>query len=191
MPFTRKFYTADLHFGHALMLSPTACVRPFSSVAEMDEALIRNWNAVVGPEDIVYVIGDFSFGLGDEARVRGIFHRLAGRKFLILGNHDYDRKDRNRVHPVIAGLGWEHIAQQYETTDEGERVFMSHYAQRTWPGIRKGAWHFFGHCHGRLAPYGRSRDVGVDCPDCCYAPRTFRELTQNMRDEPVSFEPGA
>jgi len=64
MPFTRKFYTADLHFGHALMLSPTACVRPFSSVAEMDEALIRNWNAAVGPEDIVYVIGDFSFWLG-------------------------------------------------------------------------------------------------------------------------------
>lgn len=189
MAYTTKHYTADLHFGHALMLSETACARPFSSVSEMDEALIRNWAAAVKPDDIVYVVGDFAFGLHDESRVRGIFHRLPGRKFLILGNHDY--AGRNKVHPVIEGLGWEHIAQHYETTDEGERVFMSHYAQRTWPGIRKGGWHFYGHNHGQLPALGRSRDVGVDCPDTAFSPRTFKQLTAGLRDVPVTFEEGA
>jgi calcineurin-like phosphoesterase family protein len=155
----------------------------------MDETLIRNWNSVVRPDDLVYHLGDFAFGLHDGDRVRSIFIRLMGRKILVLGNHDY--KKANVVHPVIADLGWEEISQHYETTDEGQRVFLSHYAQRTWPGIRKGAWHFFGHNHGEMPPLGRSRDVGVDCKDTGYAPRTFKQLTQGMRHiEPV-VEKGA
>lgn len=190
MAFTRKFYTADTHFGHKLMLSSTLPrPRPFDSTQEMDEFLIRVWNEVVGDEDIVYHLGDFAFGLHDEGRVRNIFSRLRGRKILVLGNHDYEK--RNKVHRVIAGLGWEKIVQHYDTEDEGEHVFLSHYAQRTWPGIRKGGWHFYGHCHGSLPPLGRSRDVGVDCPDTGYAPRTFKQLTAGMRDIPVTFEDGA
>lgn len=189
MAFTRKFYTADTHFGHALMLSETACARPFRDTREMDEFLIRAWQEVVGPEDLVYHLGDFAFGLHDAARVRSIFERLPGRKILILGNHDYGK--RNKVSDAISSLGWEDVAQQYETTDEGQRVFLSHYAQRTWPGVRKGGWHFYGHCHGQLAPLGRSRDVGVDCPDTGYAPRTFKQLTQGMRSAEVVFEEGA
>src|SRR5690606_5323135 len=123
MAFTRKFYTADTHFGHALMLSPSLQrPRPFDSTREMDEFLIRAWNEVVGNEDIVYHLGDFAFGLHDEARVRSIFARLNGRKILILGNPDYGKQ--NVVHRVVAGLGWEDVAQHYETNDYGQRVFL-------------------------------------------------------------------
>src|SRR5258708_2167190 len=66
MAFVQKYYTADTHFGHQLMLSETACARPFADTKAMDEALIANWNAVVKPGDIVYHLGDFSFGLHDE-----------------------------------------------------------------------------------------------------------------------------
>jgi len=190
MAFTRKFYTADTHFGHRLMLSPDLRrPRPFNDTGEMDEFLIRAWNDVVGPDDIVHHLGDFAFGLHDGDRVRSIFERLNGRKILILGNHDYGKQ--NVVHRVIAGLGWEEVAQHYETNDEGQRVFLSHYAQRTWPGLRKGSWHFYGHCHGSLPAMGRSRDVGVDCEDTGYAPRTFKQLTQGMRAVDPAFEEGA
>lgn len=173
-------YTADTHFSHALMLSPTACNRPFADVREMDEFLIRAWNSIVRPDDTVFHLGDFSMGLHDGDRVRSIFSRLMGRKVLILGNHDYDRP--NVVHPVIASLGWEQPpVQQLEITDGGQRVFLSHFACRTWPGIRKGSWHFYGHCHGELSNYFRSRDVGVDCKDTGFAPRTLKELTQQMK----------
>lgn len=183
MSFVQKFYTADTHFGHQLMLSDTACARPFPCTRAMDEALINNWNAVVRPGDLVYHLGDFAFGLNDGDRVRSIFSRLQGRKILILGNHDF--KKANVVHPVIAGLGWEDVAHQYETTDEHERVFLSHYACRTWPGVRKGAWHFFGHNHGQMPPLGRSRDVGVDCKDVGFTPRTLKQLTENMKNAEV------
>lgn len=128
-----KFYTADTHFSHALMLSPTACNRPFTDVRDMDESLIRAWNAVVKPDDFVYHLGDFSMGLHDGDRVRSIFSRLMGRKVLILGNHDYQRQ--NRIHPVIAALEWDQPpTQQLEITDDGQRVFLYHYPCRTWPG---------------------------------------------------------
>ena len=188
MSCTTKFYTADTHFGHELMLAGSACARPFNSVQEMDEALIGNWNSVVKPTDIVYHLGDFAFGLHNGVRGRSIFNRLHGRKILILGNHDYGKQ--NRIADAIVKLDWEAVHQQYETTDEGQRVFMSHYAQRTWPGIMKGAWHFYGHNHGNLPGLGRSRDVGVDCPDCAYTPRTFKQLTAHLAQD-ISFEPGA
>ncbi|TGQ83701.1 hypothetical protein EN850_02865 [Mesorhizobium sp. M8A.F.Ca.ET.207.01.1.1] len=179
MAYTTKYYTADTHFGHQLMLSETACARPFADAREMDETLIRNWNAVVRPDDLVYHLGDFSFGLHDGDRVRSIFARLMGRKRLVLGNHDYGKA--NKVHPVIAGLAWdEPPAALVETTDEGQRLVLCHYAMRTWPGIRKGAYHLYGHCHGGLPGLGRSRDVGVDCPDTGYSPRTFKQLTSRM-----------
>jgi len=177
---TNIFYTADTHFSHALMLSPKACNRPFSDVREMDEFMVRAWNSVVMPNDFVYHLGDFSMGLHDGERVRSIFSRLMGRKVLVLGNHDYERP--NVVHPVIGSLEWEGPpVQQMEVEDGGERVFLSHYACRTWPGIGKGAWHFFGHTHGELPAFGRSRDVGVDCPDTGFAPQTFRALTRQLR----------
>lgn len=182
MSYTQKFYTADTHFGHQLMLSPTACARPFAGTSEMDEALVRAWNAVVKPDDLVFVLGDFAFSLGDEERVRGLFCRLSGRKRLIVGNHD-TRKDGS-LHPTLAGLGWDaEPTPACEATDEGQRVYLSHYAHRVWPASHKGAFHFYGHSHGQLPGIGRSRDVGVDCPDTGFAPRTFGQLTAGMKED--------
>lgn len=175
--FRRKFYVADTHFGHDLMLTHPG--RPFASVEAMDEALIAAWNAVVGPNDLVYHLGDFAMGLGNEDRVRSIFARLNGSKMLVLGNHDYVKP--NRIHATLAKLDWfVSPTTSLETTDEGHRVYLSHYAHRVWPGCHKGSFHFFGHSHGNLPPQGRSRDVGVDCADVGYAPRSFKQLTEGM-----------
>ena len=193
MAFVQKYFTADTHFGHKLMISPTiARPRPFASTQEMDEVLVANWNATVRETDLVYHLGDFSFGLHNNARVKSIFDRLAGRKILILGNHDYGDRNGEAVAEAISELPWEHVTQQLIVdVDDGQKVFCSHYAQWTWPCIRKGVWHFFGHCHGSLSSLGRSRDVGVDCPDTGYAPRTFKQLTASMRNVQPTFEEGA
>ncbi len=53
------FFTADTHFGHASILKH--CTRPFTSVDEMDSALIENWNSIVSRKDSVYILGDFAF----------------------------------------------------------------------------------------------------------------------------------
>ena len=51
------YFTSDLHFGHENILRFDK--RPFSSIKEHDEELIKRWNAKVKPGDTVYILGDF------------------------------------------------------------------------------------------------------------------------------------
>lgn len=174
MSFTRKFYTSDTHFGHAGIIQ--SCGRPFADVAEMDAELVRRWNAVVQPHDIVYHLGDWGWPSGDPEAFRALFHSLNGRKVLVTGNHDV-RKDGS-LRPDLADLPWDRPpSPMLEVKDEGQRVVLCHYALLAWNAKHHGAWHFYGHSHGKLPhPDQRARDVGVDCHDVAFAPRTFRQL---------------
>src|SRR5262245_45539090 len=69
------FFTSDTHFGHTNILK--YCRRPFPDVQAMDEALIARWNATVGPDDVIYHLGDFT--LDGEAFARRILFRLNGQ----------------------------------------------------------------------------------------------------------------
>lgn len=176
--FVQKFYVSDTHLMHSRLLRMQP--RNFQAIEEHDEHIIERWNSVVREEDIVYHLGDFAFALGRNAdRIREIFGRLKGSKYLVIGNHDQTRK--GDLHPTLAALGWaakpEHALR---ARDGGCDVYLSHYAGRTWPSQHYGAVHFYGHSHGRLPSYGLSRDVGVDMPDVAFTPRTFSELTASM-----------
>lgn len=80
------FFIADTHFGDEAILRYEK--RPFSSVEEMDQEMIRRWNEVVGDEDLVFHLGDVS-SYGKE-KTKEILSRLRGKKHLVLGNHDLD-----------------------------------------------------------------------------------------------------
>jgi calcineurin-like phosphoesterase family protein len=51
-----------------------------------DQTIIRNWNARVAPDDLVYHLGDFAFG--NFAKIENYARWLNGKKVLIRGNHD-------------------------------------------------------------------------------------------------------
>lgn len=78
------FLIGDLHLGHRNIIK--YCNRPFKDVEDMNEQLIKNWNSVVGKNDIVYVVGDFA--LCSKQKIIEIGQQLKGRKRLIVGNHD-------------------------------------------------------------------------------------------------------
>ena len=81
------YFTSDLHFGHSNIMKFHPCFRPFSSVEEMDRALIGHWNNRVNPCDTVYNIGDISFHKDMGTNI-SIFSKLNGKHVLVLGNHD-------------------------------------------------------------------------------------------------------
>lgn len=84
---TRIFVISDTHFSHKNIIK--YCNRPFKTVEQMDEEMVRRWNSVVGPDDIVIHCGDFCFGsIVDVTKWR---NRLNGHIILILGNHDNKR----------------------------------------------------------------------------------------------------
>jgi len=162
----RVWFTADTHFGHAAMLRPDYCDRPFFSVEEMDHMLLRAWVAHVKPGDRVYHLGDVALRDFD-----AIADKLPGQLYLIIGNHDSKRTIR---HPR-----WIWAREAAYIMVASQKIHLSHYPFETWRNAHHGAWHLHGHSHGNLLPRGRRMDVGVDTrPD--FAPWSFEQIAAIM-----------
>lgn len=80
------FVTSDSHFSHANILKYEPKTRPFKTVEEMNEELIRRWNETVMPDDTVIHCGDFF--MGERDNIDRILPRLNGKIILTKGNHD-------------------------------------------------------------------------------------------------------
>jgi len=88
---TNIFFISDTHFFHKRILTFTDnlgnLVRPgFSSVEDMNETIVENWNKKIKPGDHVYHLGDVTFYYGSD--FNNLMSRLNGRKRLVVGNHD-------------------------------------------------------------------------------------------------------
>ena len=85
---TKTFLIADTHFGHVgvtkFLRNDGTKLRPWDSVEEMDEAMVDNWNKVVGQKDVVWHLGDVVIN----RKALTTLGRLNGRKKLVKGNHD-------------------------------------------------------------------------------------------------------
>ncbi len=162
------FFTADTHFGHAGARGLYR--RPFASLATMDEAMQRNWNAAVGAEDEVWHLGDFAVGPKPE-RAEALLSGLAGIKHLVTGNND---PASTRSLP-----GWHSVQPYAELVLDGVGLVLCHYAFRTWHNMARGWLNLHGHSHGRLQPIARQHDVGVDRRD--FRPVTLPDLRARRR----------
>lgn len=89
----KTFIVSDTHFGHKNIITFTGeggkLFRPFSSVEEMDEVMIENWNKTVSPTDKVYHLGDVVINRKHLVTLA----KLNGRKVLVKGNHDIFKLD--------------------------------------------------------------------------------------------------
>jgi calcineurin-like phosphoesterase family protein len=110
------FLTSDTHFGHVgvtkFLREDGSKLRPWDSVEEMDEEMVKRWNETVKPTDKVYHLGDVVIN----RRALSILHRLNGDKVLIKGNHDifrledYTQHFRDiRAYHVMNGMILSHI----------------------------------------------------------------------------------
>ncbi len=154
------FFISDTHFGHTNIIKYSS--RPFSSVEEMNEKMIENWNGLVKPEDEVFHMGDFAFLTYQ--KLKTVVRRLNGRKHLILGNHDQEiTKFQQELLDCRVSPGLFTSIQHYrEVKAGGEMICLFHYGQRVWNKSHRGSIQLYGHSHGSLPPHGKSVDVGVD-----------------------------
>lgn len=88
------FLASDTHFDHQNIIK--YCRRPFRNAEQMNSALIRNWNSVVGEDDVVYFLGDMSYGRGRRP-IDYWLGKLNGKIHFIRGNHDTDAITRANV----------------------------------------------------------------------------------------------
>lgn len=139
----KVFFTSDLHFGHINALKFDN--RPFTNVQEMEEELIKRWNAKVSPGDLVYVLGDMIWKAKDDEAV-SLIKRLNGQIILIKGNHDRFIKNA-QVKKCLAGIkDYDDISVTLRNGNV-KRCILSHYFMPFYNGHRYGAIHLHGHSH--------------------------------------------
>lgn len=157
---------SDTHFSHSSILNFTDSntglkVRPeFDNVEQMDECMIENWNSVVKAGDIVYHLGDVTFG--DKEKFKSMWPKLQGSKRLIVGNHDdikflssggfFKKVGMWRMFPEF-GLLMSHVPLHLSS-------MYRHSLGRPLFGIH-------GHIHQHSSPIGPYRNVCVEKTNYC------------------------
>lgn len=185
------WFTSDTHYGHKNIVRGTTSwgafekgsshqsVRNFDTLEEHNETLIQKFNDLVKPDDILYHLGDWSFG-GKE-NIQNFRNRLHCKNIhLIFGNHD------QHIEPLSSPYrgcfsSVQYVKQFSIKLDSGKQgFFLSHYSHQVWNQSHHGVIHLFGHSHGSIKGLGKSMDVGVDTNNLY--PYHIDEILERMKD---------
>ena len=118
------YITSDLHFFHdrEFIYKP----RGFSSVEEMNQAYVSEWQTKVSNNDDIYVLGDFCLG-NDYEKISNLLNILPGRIHLIIGNHDTPAKlEFYAKQENVVDIKYADVIQY-----KRRRYYLSHYVTMT------------------------------------------------------------
>lgn len=149
------FFTSDTHYRHKKILDFTD--RPYTTIEEMEKDMIHNWNTVVTDNDIVYHLGDFSFGKFNAWKE--ILAQLNGQIILIQGNHD--------LHKTVKRISDENLVKEVHPVGTQMKLnenamWLTHYPMEI--GLRMRKFSICGHIHDVESTMINQINVGVDSP---------------------------
>ena len=109
-PHQRIWFTSDTHYKHSNICRGTSNwpadskTRDFDTLDKMNDMIVNNINHLVGEDDILFHLGDWSFG-GFE-NIQEFRNRLICKNIhLILGNHDHHiERDKGGVKSLFASV---------------------------------------------------------------------------------------
>jgi len=155
----------------------------------MRDTIVKNWNRVVKPDDIIWHLGDVSLGTIEETT--SFVSQLSGRKRLIMGNHDH------RICPENwEKIGFELVLSGAKIRHGKNSINLSHYPYSPgWKDILKawykkydmrqlrnrfkndGSWLVHGHTHNT---WGKTRDkmINVSTDVWDFTPVSYKKILQ-------------
>lgn len=155
-----KIYVmSDPHYGHVNICKKTSSwknkdgTRDFDSVEQMNDAIVKSINDIVGVDDILVCVGDWSFG--GISNIYTFWSRLVCKNIhLIPGNHDENIK-KNKVLPNAPfderpNDLFTILPELYKFKYGKETIIYSHYPLEQWEDMDKGSIHIHGHTHHNL-----------------------------------------
>jgi calcineurin-like phosphoesterase family protein len=195
----KVWITSDTHYSHKNICRgvtnwrmpdgsvPIEQTRDFPTIETMNASIVNNINGLVGQDDILIHLGDWSFG-GFE-KIEEFRNRIICQNIhLVLGNHDH-HIDRNRgdIRKLFLSVSW---FEQFEYM--GETIECCHYPISSWNNLRKGRVHLHGHCHlphNQKISNGRRMDIGMDGnPE--FEPYDLHEVIKMLKKREIGSEMG-
>jgi len=190
------FFTSDTHDSHSNICSATTnwsvndgYARKFDSLQDMNQRLVDNINNMVGEDDILIHLGDWSFGGFD--KIEEFRSQINCKNIhLTFGNHDHHiERNKEGIQRLFSSV------QQYlrlevrrpngKLVDKFSFICM-HYPIASWHDMNQGVIHLHGHVH--LPPHlrvadGKAMDVGVDGNGL--EPISLDEVLSIMKDREI------
>lgn len=165
------FMISDMHFGHENIIKYEN--RPFINAIEMDNNIIKNWNATIKANDKVFVLGDVSFY--DKEKTKAILDKLNGVKVLVLGNHDNARSTEWWYE-----VGFDEVYKYPIIYDNF--YILSHEPVYLNENMPYGNIH--GHIHHLKYDSKQFFNVSVECIN--YTPIKFEDIKARMQDNLIN-----
>ncbi|MFH1053136.1 MAG: 2'-5' RNA ligase family protein [Candidatus Woesearchaeota archaeon] len=136
------FFISDSHFDHKNIIK--YCNRPFKTTKEMNNFMLKKWNDTVRKNDIVFFIGDMTFGKGSRPADYWL-EKLNGNIYFIRGfsiteegkRNQHDRISRKKN--VFDSLILKHDDRKFFLVHDPEQV------PKEWK-----EWAICGHHHNNL-----------------------------------------
>ena len=184
-----RYFTSDLHFYHENIIG--FCNRPFMSISDMNTVLLDNINSIVKKDDLLYILGDFSFA--PKSRNVQIVKSIACPVVLIRGNHDQTARIKN--------LPFEEMYDELDLQLGSHLVTLSHFPYSFASlGIEdtnhdrvdrfadarpknNGLWLLHGHTHDKLRIRRKEKQIHVGCDAWNYHPVSEIDIENLIEDK--------
>jgi calcineurin-like phosphoesterase family protein len=156
----------------------------------MNSHLIGNINEKVEQDDILFHLGDWSFG-GFEQIQKFRDSIFCKNVHIITGNHDHHiESDKEGCQKLFSSVNkYLNLIVKYNvgTPLQGEARFaLMHFPIASWDNMARGAIHLHGHVHfeaDKRIGMGKMMDVGVDGNELY--PIEMSEVLKLMRNQPI------
>jgi calcineurin-like phosphoesterase family protein len=195
-PEQQLFFTSDTHYSHKNICRATTewkdaddKTRDFKSLNHMNDTIVNNINRMVGEDDILFHLGDWSFG-GFE-KIQELRDRIVCKNIhLILGNHDHHiERDKNDIRSLFSSVNHYLDLNVYDSNFgkfAQNRFILMHYPIASWHDMNEGVMHLHGHVH--LPPHqtvgqGKSMDVGMDGAGMEVV--SMRFIVNRLKNQPI------
>lgn len=173
------FFFSDPHYNHSNICSATTTwknaedvTRKFDSLEQMNDTIVNNINSIAGQDDIVFCLGDWSFGGFDQ--IEKFRSRIICKNIhLVLGNHDHHiERNKEDIQSLFSSVQYFIPYLLIKREKVGNKGMMEkfelclfHYPIASWIGMNDGVIHLHGHVHlpeHQKTGKGRHLDVGLD-----------------------------
>lgn len=188
-------FTSDLHAFHDNVIRHDG--RPFSSVDEMNNELIKRWNEVVGKNTEVYFLGDMFMKARSES-MKWFVEQLNGKIYFVMGNHDKykDIKKLDRFEDIYEYGTEIYVKDESIVSGKGnggyQNIILCHYPILSWNKSHHGSFMLHGHCHQSLVKnpdmewYYKRKVLDVGCNGWDYKPLTYSRVKEEMDKKVIS-----
>jgi calcineurin-like phosphoesterase family protein len=200
----RIFFTSDTHYGHTNICRgvtnwrdengnvPIHQTRDFETLDHMNDKIVESINSVVGEDDTLFHLGDWSFGGFDN--IEEFRNRIVCKNIhLILGNHDHHiERNKNDIQRLFSSVH-QYLRLQVSImpgtklyAGEMDLVLM-HYPIASWHNMNDGVIHLHGHVHlppDKKLSQGKAMDVGVDGNNLI--PYSLGQIMKIMDYQPIA-----